>query len=44
MTAFITVNGAAIDVKSALQWQLILGNTTLINETVQMDGRKQHRP
>ncbi len=42
MTAFITVNGAAIDVKSALQWQLILGNTTLINETVKNAAVVQH--
>lgn len=34
MTDFISVNGAPVDMKRALQWQLVAGNTDFTDETV----------
>jgi len=34
MTNFINVNGAGVDVKTALQWQMVAGNTDFTDETV----------
>ncbi|HEY9081643.1 peptidylprolyl isomerase [Magnetovibrio sp.] len=35
MTDFISVNGAPIDMKTALQWQLVMGNTDFTDATIQ---------
>lgn len=34
MTDFISVNGAPVDMKTALQWQLVAGNTDFTDDTV----------
>jgi len=34
MTDFISVNGTSVDMKTALQWQLVMGNTDFTDATV----------